>query len=81
MTNYDLMHEIIEIERLLFDKAKQEAARILAETPNMPLTKVAAAAVLECNGEFFTALFDGVKLKLWNYLELYYKNEEFTKGA
>jgi hypothetical protein len=76
MTNYELMKEINELEKMLLSQAKQAAAVILAETPNMPLAKVAKAAVLECNGEFFTSMFDGVELALWLWLQEESKNNE-----
>jgi hypothetical protein len=75
MTNYELMKEINELEKMLLSQAKQAAETILAETPNMPLAQVAKAAVNECNGEFFTAMFDGVELALWLWLQEEQKNE------
>jgi hypothetical protein len=76
MTNYELMKEINDLEKMLLSQAKQAAAAILAETPNKPLAQVAKAAVLECNAEFFTAIFDGVELALWLWLQEESKNNE-----
>ena len=76
MTNYELMKEISELEKMLLSQAKQAAAIIQAEQPNMPLVQVAKLAITECNAEFFTAMFDGVELALWIWLEEQHKNNE-----
>jgi hypothetical protein len=78
MTNYELMKEISELEKMLLSQAKKAAAAIMAEYPNKPLVQVAKMAVTECNADFFTSMFDGVELALWLWLQEEQKNAELV---